>query len=361
MFSHSDVDDLRANPASSKRAEIAGRLGAAIDAQLLSEGELRLAHDIVAILARDVAVEVRGALASALRGSTRLPRSVAATLASDVDSVALPILASSLMLTNEDLVGIVRRGSAAAQAAIAGRPGVAEPVSAALVRHGDEGAVSTLMRNPTSQIGDASYGEALDRFAGSEAVTSGMAQRPQLPPRVAERLVTLVSDELQHYLIAHHNVPVPVAKDLMLRSRECAVLRVSAGLGGSHVETFAAQVGARDRLTPTLLLRALCTGHRAFFEAGMARLGSIPVANARTLIRDPGTSAFAALYRSSGLPANLLPVFRAVIEATGAPQARATQDLRKRIVDCLRAIVQEGTDVDMMLALECIAQVTGAG
>jgi len=363
MFSLSDVASLRANPGSSKRAEIAGRLGAAIDTQLLTEGELRTAQDIVAALAGDVAVEVRAALASAVRGSTRIPRAVATTLANDVDTVALPILASSLMLTNDDLVDIVRRGSAAAQTAIAGRPDVDEPVSAALVRHGDEAAVSALMRNTTSRIGEEAFTEALDRFADSAAVTSGMAHRAQLPAKVAERLVTLVSDELQHYLVTRHNVPPTLAKELALRGRETAVLGVSAGLEGVHLEALAAQLEERGRLTPTLLLRAQCTGQAAFFEAGMAQLASIPVANAQALIRDPGASAFAALYRSSGLPPHLLPVFRAVIGVTGeTPEAGAAdhaQNLRKRIIDRLRTMLRRDEDIDTA-ALACIREVTGA-
>jgi uncharacterized protein (DUF2336 family) len=360
MFSLSDVAALRANPGSSTRVEIAGRLGAAIDTQLLSEGELRTAQDIVAALAGDVAVEVRAALASAVRASTRIPHAVAATLARDVDRVALPILASSLMLTNDDLVDIVRRGSAAAQTAIAGRPDVDEPVAAALVRHGDAAAVSTLMRNATSRIGEAAFTEALDRFSDSEAVTSGMAHRPQLPAKVAERLVTLVSDELQHYLITHHNVPPTLAKELAVRGRETAVLRVSAGLQGAQLEALAAQLEERGRLSPTLLLRALCSRQRAFFEAGMAQLATIPVANAHALIRDPGTSSFAALYRSSGLPPNLLPVFRAVIGVTGeAPEAGGdAQTLRKRIVDRVRTILRRDEDIETA-AMACIREVTG--
>jgi uncharacterized protein (DUF2336 family) len=363
MFSLSDVVSLRANPGSSKRAEIAGRLGAALDTQSLTEGELRTAQDIVAALAGDVAVEVRAALASAVRTSKRIPHSVATTLANDVDRVAVPILASSLMLTNDDLVDIVRRGSAAAQSAIAARPDVDEPVSAALVRHGDEAAVSTLMRNPTSRIGEAAFTEALDRFGDSDAVTTSMAQRPQLPAKVVERLVTLVSDELQHYLITRHNVPPTLAKELAVRGRETAVLRMSAGLEGALLEALAAQLEERGRLTPTLLLRALCTGQRAFFEAGMAQLASIKVANARALIRDPGTSAFNALYRSSGLPSGLLYVFRAVIAVAGELQnagaAVDAKDLRKRIIDRLQAMLRPGEDI-RTAALACIREVTDA-
>jgi uncharacterized protein (DUF2336 family) len=363
MFSLSDVASLRANPRSSKRAEIASRLGAAIDTPGLTEGELRMAQDIVAALAGDVAVEVRAALASAVRTSRRIPHSVATTLANDVDRVAVPILASSLMLTNDDLVDIVRRGSAAAQTAIAGRPDVDEPVSAALVRHGDEAAVSALMRNATSRIGEAAYHEAMDRFADSEAVTAGMAQRPQLPAKVVERLVTLVSDELQHYLIARHNVPPALAKELAVRGRETAVLRVSAGLQGADLEALAAQLEERGRLTPTLLLRALCAGQRGFFEAGMAQLASIPVANAQALIRDPGTSAFVALYRSSGLPSGLMYVFRAVIGvASDLQEAGAgghAPDLRKRIIDRLRTMLRPDEDIRTP-ALVCIRDITGA-
>src|SRR5580698_6582182 len=94
-LSQEDVARLLAEPSPQARAEVAAKLAQTIDNPLLTEAELHLAHDIVRMMARDVAVTVRSTLSQSLRRATHLPRDVALRLADDVEAVALPILADS--------------------------------------------------------------------------------------------------------------------------------------------------------------------------------------------------------------------------------------------------------------------------
>jgi uncharacterized protein (DUF2336 family) len=104
----------------------------------------------------------------ALRHSPHLPRDVARKLAEDVEYVALPMLADFLVLTDEDLIEIVRCGTPLKQEAIASRPGLAEPVTGALIEHAAGPAVVVLMRNNTACIADDKFDQAVTRFADSE-------------------------------------------------------------------------------------------------------------------------------------------------------------------------------------------------
>ena len=99
-----------AEPSPDVRAELAGKVAADLSANGLTPTEVRLAQDIVRALARDVEEAVRASLSRALRHSPNLPRDVARKLANDVEFVALPMLANSLVLTDEDLIEIVRAG-----------------------------------------------------------------------------------------------------------------------------------------------------------------------------------------------------------------------------------------------------------
>ena len=45
------------------------------------------------------------------------------------------------------------------------------------------------------------------------------------------------------------------------------------------------------RLTPSLMLRALCMGDVAILEASLSLLGKVPLTNARLLIHDAGRLA----------------------------------------------------------------------
>src|SRR5262249_43408771 len=66
-------------------------------------------------------------------------------------------------------------------------------------------------------------------------------------------------------------------------------------------------------LTASIVLRALCMGDLAFFEAALARLANLPVVNARKLIYDPGKRGLEAIYRHAQLPLNHLPIAQAAV------------------------------------------------
>src|SRR3954452_1851709 len=104
VLSSQDVDHLLSERSADVRAELADRIAISLAEPGLAPIEIALAQDILRILARDVEAKVRQSVSEGLRYSALLPRDVARTLAHDIDSVALPLLAESLVLTDEDLV-----------------------------------------------------------------------------------------------------------------------------------------------------------------------------------------------------------------------------------------------------------------
>ena len=274
-LTQADVARLLAEPSASARAELADKLASEWTARQLTEAELQIAHDIVRIMAKDVELAVRRALSQSLRRARHLPHDVALRLASDVEAVALPILADSPVLTDADLVDLVRHGSAQKQETIAGRAGVSEPVADALVTEGSETAVAALMGNARARIAEASLATAIDRFADSDRVKASMVHRADLPVTIAERLVVMVSDRLQAYLVSHHELPVSLATDMVLQSRERATLHLSLGSSEQELERLVRQMHRNHRLTPLLVLRALCLGDLAFFEVAMAVMAKV--------------------------------------------------------------------------------------
>jgi uncharacterized protein (DUF2336 family) len=309
-----DVNRLLSEPSPDLRAELADKVAASLAGPGLAPGEITLAQEIVRILARDVETRVRASVSLALRQSPHLPHDVALRLADDINVVALPLLAESLVLTDEDLVDLVRRGSAPKHETIAARPNLAETVSDALITHAAEPAVVVLMANQTARIADDSFNRAVTRFTGSDRVKEAMVMRHGLPITVSERLVTLVSKELQQHLVKVHALPPGIASDIIQRSREHAIIRLSMGSSEEELARMVAQMHHSGRLTPTLLLRALCTGDVAFFEAAMAVKGNVPVANAQILIHDPSRRGLAALYRKAAMPEDLFDTVRTAIE-----------------------------------------------
>lgn len=314
QLTQEDVLRLMNEPSSAVRAEVAGKLAQEIDSPRLTETELNLAHEIVRHMARDVEVSVRQSLAHNLRSAVRLPHDVALKLANDLEVVSLPILEHSNVLTDEDLVAIVGQGSEAKQQVIAARPGVSEQVAEALIDKASEKAVTTLMKNGTAHIAEQSMSKAVERFQASETVKEAMVSRPVLPIAVAERLAAVVSERLKDYLVSHHELSSKMATDLVLQSHERTVISLSTGNSEADVEKMVQQMHRHKRLTPSLILRALCMGNVAFFETALAVMANVPLVNARILIHDGGRLGLKTLYEKTGLPPRLLPAVRVALD-----------------------------------------------
>lgn len=337
VLSQSDVAKLLAEPSPIVRAELATKLGAEIENPSLSPTEVALAQDIVRIMVKDVEASVRQALAQNLRHASRLPHDVAVKLANDIESVALPILENSQVLTDADLIAIVQSGGSAKQETVAARPGISESVSEVLVTKGSEKAVARLLDNTTAQINETSLNKAVDRFASSEQIKEKIVKRPTLPPALTERLVTMVAENMRDHLVAHHQLSPAIAADIILQSRERAIMGLTGKSSTEELEKLITQMNANGRLTPSLILRALCTGDIGFFEMSIAVRANIPVVNARVLIHDAGQLGLKSLYERAGMPANLLSAVRAAIdvvhetEMTDDPHGR--ERYRARIIE----------------------------
>lgn len=355
-LSAEDVSRLISDPSPDIRADLADKVASGLAGNGLTAAEVRLAQDIVRLLARDIETRVRATLSRGLRHSRYLPADVARRLAEDVEEVALPVLADSLELTDDDLVRIVRDGSAAKHETIAERPNLGESVSHAIITHAGEPAVAKLMGNSTARISEASFDHAVTRFAESDSVKEAMVRRDTLPPSVAERLVAMVSRALQTHLVKTHKLTPATAADIVLTSREHAVLHLSHGASDEELRQMVTQMHLSGRLTSSLILRAMCTGDIAFFEAAMAVRADVPLENAQILIHEPGRKGLAALYRKAAMPDSLYPTVLAAIETVdesafdGAP--RDLERFRSRVIARILTRVEDvdQADTDYLVA-----------
>ena len=346
-LSRSDVEKLLAQPSPLLRAELAEKVAGEIDDQALTASEVEIAQDIVRILATDIEEAVRANLAIGLRCSPRLPHDAALRLASDIDRIALPILANSSVLTSQDLIDIIRSGSPPKQNAIARRHDLPEEVSDEIITHARAEEVTELVRNPSARISEQGFGKAIDRFSGIESLKEGIARREYLPLTVAERLVTLVSDRLQNYLVTHHELSSVAAVDIVLQSRDLTTIKLCYGHEEGELERLTREMHRHGRLTPFLVLRALCLGDMAFFESAMATLADVPVANARLLITDGGQNGLKALFDKSGLPSRLFAAMRVAVDVVrGVQFDGCKEDLERYRAQVLTRILTQFEEFD---------------
>lgn len=344
MLTDQDVQLLLSDPSAENRASAAAKVASEFGTGSLSESERMIAEDIFKVMVRDAEERVRLALSAHLKSAANVPNDIAKSLATDIaDDVAMPMLQFSDALTDADLVEIVRTQPAVRTKAVAERDAVSTAVSEAIVDHGGEDAVVALVTNHGAEIAEESLSKVVDAYGDSERVQTPLIARPTLPVIVAERLLVKVTDHLKDQLIQKHALSEETATDLVLQSREKATLGLS---DGDAAISLVWQLHKNGRLTPSIVLRALCMGDLMFFEAALAHLSDIPVENARVLIHDEGDLGFRSLYQKAQMPASLLPAYRSALDMNrNAELERTDEDPEHRMRKLLERVLTEHEEI----------------
>ncbi|BDW98993.1 DUF2336 domain-containing protein [Maricaulis maris] len=339
------------------RAMAARKICRRMDSASLTEAERTAARDILDVISRDAAELVRRAMAITLRQSPNLPRDVARKLAEDVDSVATPVLESSPVLTDEDLLSVLQSADTAKRCAIAGREHVAPIVVHELLDSRDEAAVSIAASNNGAEFDDAAYQRAFAEFCESSGVMDAFVARSHLPLSVTERLIAHVSDVALNRLVKSHALPPQLAVELSEGARERATLDLVDQAGLAHdPKHFVQQLRLNSRLTPSLILRALLRGHIEFVEHAFAELAGVTHSRAWLLVHDAGPLGLRAVYDRTGMPSRLYPAVRAALDVyhgmevpqDEAGRAQFRRNLAERAITRFQGIPEE--DLDYVLS-----------
>jgi uncharacterized protein (DUF2336 family) len=163
-------------------------------------------------------------------------------------------------------------------------------------------------------------------------------------------VVTELTERLQDYLLCKTELPTDTVSNLLLQVRERATVSLlSKHVSAFDLEQLVGQLHKNNRLTPSLVLRALCMGDMAFFEMAMSKLARVPVQNARILIHDQGTRGLESLYLKARLPENLYVAFRAAVDVAQETEYDGGANDRERYVSRMleRVLTHIGEDSKM--------------
>lgn len=353
-----DVARLADRGNAEARAAAARKLCGRVAAAGFSETERRAGENILRLLSQDAAVMVRRALATALQRSPHLPADVARKLAEDVDSIAVPILSGSPVLTDEDLKAVIRSGSALRQSAIASRDRLSGDLVREIVMHAEPDAVGVAAANSGADFDEGSYALAFGRFGDRPDVLERFVDREHIPAEVTEKLIAHISAEATQRLVARHALPPQLAVELAENAREGATVDLveQAGLA-EDPRRFVQQLQLNGRLNPSLILRALFRGHVRFFEHAVAELAGIEHRKAWMLVHDAGPLGLEAVFNRTGLPRRIFPAVRAALSAyhsleLGPGGAVDRARFTKRLTERIFTQFQGAPEADLVYCLE---------
>ena len=308
-----DVDLLMQNPAPEVRSQTAQKVSAQYQEEI-SDKEKQIAEDIFRLIANDVEVQVRQELAESLKNCPSLPRDIVQKIVDDVAVVADPMIQFSSLLTEQDLIEIIKTNDEDKQVAVARRKEIPFRVSETLIEEAPERPVVSLISNESANISDYAYQRLMERFKDCENIHRPLLMRAHLPVRVFEKLITVVSDTLKKQLLMRRDLPAPLVTAIVSQTREKAILSLSEASTEDEVRTLVIHLNGVNRLTPNLILRAACVGDMKFFEYALAMRASIPIRNARVLIYDSGQMGLERLYEEADLPMDMYPAIQLAVK-----------------------------------------------
>lgn len=265
-----------------------------------SQRERTLATEILRRLSKEVEMAIRIALAERLADNPAAPHELLVLLADDRIEVARPILARSPLLSDADLLHIIEVGTTDHHLAVAGRPAIAEPISAALARLDCDEVLLALLQNKSAKIGNDTFGRIVDRAWANQTLHEPLAGREDLPPVLARKMYGWVSDALKTALVRRY----PDAADSIVAAVQETTAAVDAGKPAAPEGGPAKLISKllhSGQLKSSFLIRVLHQGQMELFEQGFAAMLGMDVEIVRRALYGERTVLLALACRAVGI------------------------------------------------------------
>lgn len=266
----------------------------------LQPHEQELAGEILERIVGDVEQQYRAELSERFADLSNAPHAFIKKLAADVIDVAGPVLRRSGVLSDTDLVEIVRAQGPDHQVAVAERPVVSETVSAALVNHADDRALVSLARNTGAEISRHSMEQFVARSEHSEVLHEPLLSRADLPEDLVHEMFWWVSSVLKREILTRVDVPEDKLDQAFAEANAQFVTRSTEDeTGVSQVERQIRRMVRFGQLTPNSLVEFLSQGLVPEFIAALAHLAEIDMDTSRRIMFSQGAEALAVACRAA--------------------------------------------------------------
>ena len=238
----------------------------------LTRRERRLMFEIVQQTVHQAEMDLRVKISETLAVADGVPRELAMLLANDEIEVAFPILSMSDALLDEDLIEIIHNRSVEHQMAVTNRPIVSEVVSEAIVKHGEEDVIRSLLLNPNSKISSTTVEYLVDESKRLTSLQEPILRREDLDPALSERMYGWVSSALQQYILDNYELdPEFVSKAVSEAAAENKFETAKKAPKEASEKRLTDELEEHGQLDPETMVRILQDGDVRLFVAMFQR------------------------------------------------------------------------------------------
>lgn len=259
----------------------------------LSPRESELVADVLIGLMRQAERDLRQALAERLSIMDNAPLRLVLQLANDDIEVAGSILSKSVVLSDLDLIYIIKGKGAEHWRAIAERPKMSDQIINILVDTGENGTVKSLIANQNIKLTEYAVDVAADIACKDETLAKPLLQREEVTLDIAKRLYQHVGKALKEYIIGAYDMGTDgslsdMVDDVILEFVEAAE-EPSDFMPSQSALNAAERYKQKGLLTVKMMLNSLRRGQLASFVAQFAKYtGMSPETVAEILTQNSG-------------------------------------------------------------------------
>tara|TARA_R110001606_G_scaffold71247_2_gene163064 strand:- start:10029 stop:11165 length:1137 start_codon:yes stop_codon:yes gene_type:complete len=244
--------------------------------------------EVLLMLAHQVERDVRRILAERLAKADWAPRALVNMLALDEIEIARPVLASSPMLQDDDLIAILVQATIEHQIEVARRPALSGRVADAIIDRAEPATLTALASNRTAEISPDGVRRLVEQSRRIAALRAPLTRHPRLTDVLAEQLYQWVGTALRQAIGARFqineddlNVSVQQAVDKAFRDSVVPVVVAENDEFEESERRLIDKLRAADQLRPSYLVRAVREKRLNLFVHGLAALGGFSVAEIR--------------------------------------------------------------------------------
>lgn len=273
--------------------------------------------EIFLVLAGRAEREVRRALSECLASTEWAPPALINMLALDEIEIARPVIASSPLLQDADLLAILVKATLEHQIAVAGRAGLSAPLCDAVIDRGEPAAMTALACNRTARITDRGVERLVEASSRVAALRSPLVRHPKMNQRLAERLYGFVGQALRQAIGERFRLDEALLESAVDDAVRAAYLRKAepppvnvppADADRDDMERrLVAKLRASGQLRAGYLIRAVREGRLSLFEHALTALGGFAPDQIRRALSSDSADALLLACASVGIDRAVFP------------------------------------------------------
>ncbi len=284
---------------------------------------------VLASVASEFSIQVRMEFARLVAASTAQFCQAAEQFAMDEIDVAAPVLKHSQALSEDVLLRVVSEKSQQHMMAVTQRSTVSPGVSHALVEHGEDAVVSSLLGNEGADIADKTYEMVMERANSSPLLQAGLVRRKSVPLDLLNELYLKAEAELRQEIVAKFGQVQPAELEKAFeRSRSRVTTRYrKLPEDIAQARKRLATLEARRELVPPMLVNLLREGpgSRTSFVLVFAKLADVEFEVIQQAVEGPDLDMLALLSRGAGLDRGLFVTLAVGLDKSSSGLAKAEE------------------------------------